>query len=70
MVEILLPGQTEWQSGSAFASGVPMSSVVGAKLRYPTGGLSITTVVTGVSEPDQDGKRHLLMEIAQGVDGE
>lgn len=63
-VEIKRPGREEWESGTAFLDGgVPIRDVVGSLVRYPTGGAYLTVKVVGLSEPDQDGTRHMQMEV-------
>lgn len=68
--EILRPGRTEWEDGAALGA-VPLADVVGSLVRYPTGGVPLVMRVTGLTDPDGDGNRQLLMEIHSptGTDG-
>lgn len=62
-VEIKRPGSDVWESGEQLSGRVPLADVVGSLVRYPTGDAYLVTRVTGLTEPDASGTRHLLMEM-------
>lgn len=65
-VEIKRPGSEQWESGAQLGGKVPLSDVVGALVRYPTGDAYLVTKVTGLTEPDATGARSLVMEVYTG----
>lgn len=65
-VEIKRPGSQEWETGSELGGAVKLADVVGSLVRYPAGGAFIVTKVTGLTEPDANGNRSMLMEVYTG----
>ena len=62
MTEILRPGHDDWESADTLAT-VPVADVVGSLIRIQTGSAPLVFRVTGLSEPDAVGTRHLQMEL-------
>lgn len=65
-VEIKRPGSDKWETSADMGGSVPLKDCVGALVKYPTGGDPIVMKVTGLSEPDANGTRKLLMEVNTG----
>lgn len=62
--EFKRPGRDAWESPADLPGGrVPMAEVVGTLVRFKTGDAYLVFVATGVSDPDEGGTRHLLMEV-------
>lgn len=56
-------GSDEWEPCESLSGSAPLDSLAGTLVRYRTGGAPVVCRVTGVTEPDADGRRHLLMEL-------
>ena len=59
-VKIKRPGRNDWETGADLMGSVPLADVVGSLVRYPSG---IVLKVTGLTDPDAEGNRHLHMEL-------
>ena len=59
-VEIRRPGREDWETAADLGGRVPLADVVGSLVRYPSG---VVLRVTGLTDPDAGGVRHLLMEV-------